>query len=140
MPAWLPVGIAALLTGAVLVFMVDRLTGPVATNAPRSLQSPATTVSTLSSAANAPAASPLEHVCQAAVGKANASLAQAVRVEHALAEHTKVMDKLLAGKISPQDALNMGMPSLIHGAHYSARFDQAFADYRTVVEQCHLRD
>jgi hypothetical protein len=68
------------------------------------------------------------------------SLAEARQVEQALAEHTKVMNQLLAGKITPQDALNMGMPSLIHGAHYSAKFDEAYADYQSVVRTCHLRD
>lgn len=76
--------------------------------------------------------------CAASVRQANGSLVQATRVEKSLAQHTVVMDQLLAGKISPQEALNMGMPSLIHGAGYSAQFDVALRDYRILVQRCDL--
>ncbi len=76
--------------------------------------------------------------CAAAVRQANGSLVQATRVEKSLAQHTAVMNQLLAGKISPQQALNMGMPSLIHGAGYSAQFDVALRDYRILVQRCDL--
>jgi hypothetical protein len=61
-----------------------------------------------------------------------------VRVEKALAAHTEVMNDLLAGRISAHDALTMGLPSLVTGARWSARFDEAYADYRAVVHRCHL--
>lgn len=76
--------------------------------------------------------------CAASVRQANLSLAEATNVQKSLAQHTAVMDELLTGKISPQQALNMGMVSLIHGASYSAQFDVAFRDYRTVVQRCDL--
>lgn len=76
--------------------------------------------------------------CAAAVRQANLSLAQATKVQKSLTQHTAVMDELLAGKISPQQALNMGMPSLIHGAGYSAQFDVALRDYRALVQRCDL--
>ena len=76
--------------------------------------------------------------CRAAVAKADTSLAAAVRVEKALAKHTKVMDMLLNGEISGHDALTMGTPSLIQGARASAQFDQAYRDYLQVVRSCDL--
>lgn len=76
--------------------------------------------------------------CGAAVAQANLSLSQATAVEKALAEHTAVMSQLLAGHITPQEALNTGMISLIHGAAYSAQFEGAYADYRAVRLRCGL--
>jgi len=76
--------------------------------------------------------------CGRAVRQADASLAMATRVEKSLAEHIGVMNQLSAGSITPGQALNMGMPSLISGAHHSAMFDRAYADYRSVVRQCRL--
>lgn len=77
--------------------------------------------------------------CKAAVDRANQSLAIAANVEGSLAEHTKIMNDLLHGKISAQAAITQGMPSLIAGASQSGRFDAALADYRNVVAQCRLR-
>ncbi|HEV8653550.1 MAG TPA: hypothetical protein VG276_30165 [Actinomycetes bacterium] len=76
--------------------------------------------------------------CVRAVDRANRSLAYAVQVEKALAEHTQYMNELFDGKISSSRALKEGMPSLITGASASARFDAALADYRQVVKACRL--
>jgi hypothetical protein len=76
--------------------------------------------------------------CAKAVDRANKSLAYAVQVEKALAEHTEYMNELLAGRISSSQALHEGMPSLVMGASASARFDGALADYRQVVKSCKL--
>ena len=83
----------------------------------------------------APAASPQ---CRTAIERANRSLALAARVEEALAEHTEYMNDLLNGKISGDQALKLGTPSLVTGAADSAKFDIALADYRQVVKQCRL--
>jgi hypothetical protein len=76
--------------------------------------------------------------CTNAVDQADRSLALAVKVQKALAEHSVYMDEMLRGKISPHDALVKGMPSLVNGAHESANFDKAVAAYRTVVQECDL--
>jgi hypothetical protein len=86
-------------------------------------------------ATSAPAASPQ---CRTAVERANKSLAIAVKVEEALAEHTEYMNDLLNGKIDGEEALRLGTPSLVMGAAESAKFDLALADYRQVVKQCRL--
>jgi hypothetical protein len=77
--------------------------------------------------------------CKTAVDRANKSLAHAVQVERNLAEHTKIMNDLLHGKIDGDTALKTGTPSLIRGAAESSRFDIALADYKQVVNQCKLR-
>jgi hypothetical protein len=76
--------------------------------------------------------------CTNAVDQADKSLALAVKVQKALADHTLYMDQMLRGTISPRDALAKGMPSLVAGAHESANFDKALAAYRAVVQECDL--
>jgi hypothetical protein len=74
--------------------------------------------------------------CKTAVDRANESLAHAVQVERNLAEHTKIMNDLLRGRINVDTALRRGTPSLIEGAAESSQFDNALADYKQVVDQC----
>lgn len=76
--------------------------------------------------------------CAVAVRQANLSLYHAARVDRAMAQHTAIMKQLLAGQITPQEALNTGMVSLIHGAGFSAQFEAAYADYRAVRTRCGL--
>ncbi len=76
--------------------------------------------------------------CGRAVARANRSLGYAVQVEKALAEHTEYMNELMNGKITPSQALQQGMPSLVMGASASARFNSALADYHQVVRSCQL--
>lgn len=71
--------------------------------------------------------------------RANKSLAHAVQVQRNLAEHTKIMNDLLRGKIDSDTALKSGTPSLIRGAAESSRFDIVLADYKQVLNQCKLR-
>jgi hypothetical protein len=77
--------------------------------------------------------------CAIAVQQANRSLAVAVKVESALAEHTRVMNDLLNRRIDASTALRRGNPSLVIGATESAKFDIALADYKKVVDTCRLR-
>jgi FlaG/FlaF family flagellin (archaellin) len=95
-----------------------------------------TATTTTTSVAATPVASP---ECKTAVDRANKSLAHAVQVERNLAEHTKIMNDLLRGKIDGDTALKTGTPSLIRGAAESSKFDIALADYKQVVNQCKLQ-
>jgi len=123
-----PLATAALVVGALL--------GGVSVGvAARSEDRPSGAFATATSAPTAPAASPQ---CRTAVERANKSLAIAVKVEEALAEHTEYMNDLLNGKIDGDTALRLGTPSLVMGAAESAKFDLALADYRQVVKQCRL--
>lgn len=74
--------------------------------------------------------------CKTAVDRANESLAHAVQVERNLAEHTKIMNDLLRGRIDVDTALTRGTPSLIEGAAESSKFNNALANYKQVVDQC----
>jgi hypothetical protein len=91
---------------------------------------------TATSVAARPSAAP---ECAEAVERANKSMSYAVKVSAALREHTQIMNDLLNGKISADDALRTGTPSLIAGSAEAARFDVALADYRKVVDRCQLR-
>jgi hypothetical protein len=77
--------------------------------------------------------------CKEAVDQANRSLAAAVKLRTALAEHIKVTDDLLDGKIDRATAVKARIPSMATGELQSARFDSALADYRKVVDKCRLR-
>jgi hypothetical protein len=87
-------------------------------------------------AAATPVASP---ECKTAVDLANTSLAYAVQVERNLAEHTRIMNDLLRGRLDSDTALRRGTPSLIRGAAESSKFQNALADYKQVLNQCQLQ-
>jgi hypothetical protein len=123
---------AALISGFVIGRNSER-----AKSAPREGSSAVAAVTTTTtSVAATPVASP---ECKTAVDRANKSLAHAVQVERNLAEHTRIMNDLLRGKIDGDTALKRGTPSLIRGAAESSKFDIALADYKHVVNQCKLQ-
>jgi hypothetical protein len=122
---------AALISGFVIGRNSER-----AKAAPREGSSAVAAVTTTTSVAATPVASP---ECKTAVDRANKSLAHAVQVERNLAEHTRIMNDLLRGKIDGDTALKRGTPSLIRGAAESSKFDIALADYKQVVNQCKLQ-
>jgi hypothetical protein len=122
-----------------LALMAVSLAGGIAIGASRERgadRSGGFAPATASSVAAAPTASAQ---CAEAVERANESMSHAVRVTGALREHTVVMNRLLNGKISADAALRTGTPSLILGSAEAAKFDLALADYRKVVDRCHLR-
>jgi hypothetical protein len=77
--------------------------------------------------------------CKEAVNQANKGLASAVKLRAALAEHIKVTDDLLKGRINRATALRARIPSMATGEIQSAKLDAALAEYRKVVDKCHLR-
>lgn len=125
---------AALLGG----FLIGKASGPDSTGSAvhTGNSAVASVTSTTATATAAPAASA---ECKTAVDRANRSLAHAVELEQNLAEHTKIMNDLLKGKIDGGTALKTGMPSLIRGAAEASKFDIALADYKQVVDQCKLQ-
>ena len=92
-------------------------------------QSPDTT-------AVAPVATP---ACKTAVDRANTMLAIAVKLQRELAEYSRIMSDPANRTLSVRELLEQTAPSLQAGASESARFDQALANYRQVVDQCKLR-
>jgi hypothetical protein len=83
-----------------------------------------------------PVASP---ACKTAVDRANTMLAIAVKLRGELAEYRRVMTDPSNRHLSVREVVQKGAPSLQAGSSESARFDQALADYRQVVDQCQLR-
>jgi hypothetical protein len=100
-----------------------------ATRASSATQGPDTTTA-------APVASP---ACKTAVDRANTMLAIAVKLRGELAEYSRIMSDPSNRHLSVREVVQKGAPSLQAGSSESARFDQALADYRQVVDQCTLR-
>jgi hypothetical protein len=122
-----------------LLLMAVSLAGGIAIGAAREPapdRSSAFAGTTTRHIAASPTAAP---ECVEAVKRANQSMSHAVRVTGSLREHTQIMNDLLNGKISAEQALKAGTPSLILGSAEAARFDVALADYRKVVDSCQLR-
>lgn len=74
--------------------------------------------------------------CRDAVRKAALALNQAAGVEKALAQHTDVINQLLASRLSVQDALTRSVPLLVRGSASSTRLDRASADFRAAARRC----
>jgi hypothetical protein len=77
--------------------------------------------------------------CQSVLAKADDSLALAVRFEHALANHTRIMERLAQHAITPAQALGMDRQPLAAGSAEAARFDAALADYLATRDDCSIR-
>jgi hypothetical protein len=133
------------LVGGVVVGAVawsdDRPAGAAAgatTASPVSRQPPST--STAAQGSNpttaAPVASP---ACKTAVDRANTMLAIAVRLHRELVEYSKIMTDPSSRELSGRELVDKSVPALRAGTSESARFTQALADYRQVVDQCEVR-
>jgi hypothetical protein len=132
--------LTGLLVGLALVGGV--LVGAVAWSDDRPSPAPRPGDGSLSSAqstSTSVAAGSASPECKTAVDRANRSLAIAVKLRKALAEHTGIMDDLLDGRIDRAAAREARTPSELTGQLQSAKFDLALADYRKVVDQCRLQ-
>jgi hypothetical protein len=74
--------------------------------------------------------------CQAALDKAKEALGLAAALQRALADHTAVMGQLQRGQLSGDQAMRVGMPSLIRGAQVSAQLNDATKQYLNLSRQC----
>jgi hypothetical protein len=119
----------------------DRSAGAAAgaTSAPPvSQQSPST--STAARDSNPTTASPVaSRACKTAVDRANTMLAIAVRLDRELVEYNKLMTDPSSRKLSGRELVDKSAPALRTGMSESARFSEALADYRQVVDQCQVR-
>jgi hypothetical protein len=138
-PGWRP---SLLLTGLLVVLALlggvfigavawsnDRPAGPGAAAGSSATQSPNTTTV-------APVATP---ACKTAVDRANALLSITVRLQRELAEYSRFMHDPSNGNLSVREVVDKRAPSLQGGADDPARFDQALADYRQIVDRCPVR-
>jgi hypothetical protein len=77
--------------------------------------------------------------CKTAVDRANAMLAIVVKLRRELAEYGRVMTDPSSRELSGRELVDKSAPALRAGTSESARFTQALADYRQVVDQCQLQ-
>jgi hypothetical protein len=77
--------------------------------------------------------------CKTAVDRANAMLAIAVKLQGELAEYGRIMRDPSNRNLSGREVVAKTAPLLQAGSSDSARFDQALADYRQIVDRCVVR-
>ena len=77
--------------------------------------------------------------CKAAVDRANAMLASAVRLRGAVAEQGRILRDPANRRLSGRQLLERVAPVREAGSSELDRFDRALAAYRQVVDQCKLR-
>jgi hypothetical protein len=77
--------------------------------------------------------------CKTAVDRANTMLAIAVKLREELAEYSRIMNDPSIADLPGREVVERSAATLQAGASDSARFDDALADYRQVVDQCRLR-
>jgi hypothetical protein len=118
----------------------DRPAGAAAgaTNAsPVRQQAPSTSIAAQGS--NPTAAPVASMACKTAVDRANTMLAIAVTLQRELAEYSRIMTDPSSRQLSGRELVDKSVPALRAGTGQSARFTQALADYRRVVDQCEVR-
>jgi hypothetical protein len=134
------------LVGGVFVGAVawsdDRPTGAAvgatSTSPVRQQQPPST--STAAQGSNPTTAAPVASLaCKTAVDRANTMLAIAVILHRELVEYSKIMTDPSSRELSGRELVDKSVPALRAGTSESARFTQALADYRQVVDQCEAR-
>jgi hypothetical protein len=77
--------------------------------------------------------------CKTAVDRANTMLAIAVKLREELAEYSRIMNDPSIGDLPGREVVERSAPALQAGSSDSARFDDALAEYRQVVDKCRLR-
>jgi hypothetical protein len=133
------------LVGGVVVGAVawsdDRSAGAAAgatTASPVRQQAPST--STAAQGSNPTTVAPVASLaCKTAVDRANTMLAIAVTLHRELAEYNRIMTDPSSRELSGRELVDKSVPALRAGTSQSARFTQALADYRQVVDQCEVR-
>ena len=144
---WLLTGLLVVLAlvGGVFVGAVawsdDRPPGAAAgaTNgSPVRQQAPST--SSAAQGSNPTTATPVASLaCKTAVDRANTMLATAVKLHRELVEYSRIMTDPASRELSGRELVDKSAPGLRAGTSESARFTQALADYRQVVDQCRLQ-
>ena len=132
------------LVGGVVVGAVawsgDRPPGAAAgaTSASPVSQQPSS-ISTAAQGFNPSTAAPVASLaCKTAVDRANTMLATAVALQRELAEYNKIMTEPSSRALSGRELVDKSVPGLRTGMSESARFTQALAGYRQVVDQCEV--
>ena len=74
--------------------------------------------------------------CEAALLRADAALERSVALDEALAQHTEIMDELLAERIDVEQALDRTLPVLTDAATERRRFEQDLSAYVESRQEC----
>ncbi len=132
-----------LLTGllVVLAMVGGGLVGAVAwsDDRPAATRAGSATSSTTPGTATTTVAPIASSACKTAVDRANTMLAIAVKLREELAEYSRIMNDPSIGDLPGREVVERSAPALQAGSSDSARFDQALAEYRQVVDKCRLR-
>ena len=119
----------------------DRPAGAAAgatTASPVSQQPPST--GTGAQGSNSTTVAPVASLaCKTAVDRANTMLATAVILHRELVEYSEIMTDPSSRELSGRELVDKSAPALRAGTSESAKFTQALADYRQVVDQCRLQ-
>jgi hypothetical protein len=132
-----------LLTGllVVLAMVGGVLVGAVAwsDDRPAATRADSATSSTTPGTATTTVAPIAAAACKTAVDRANTMLAIAVKLREELAEYSRIMNDPSIGDLPGREVVERSAPALQAGSSDSARFDDALAEYRQVVDKCRLR-
>jgi hypothetical protein len=132
-----------LLTGllVVLAMVGGVLVGAVAwsDDRPAATRAGSATSSTTPRTATTTVAPIASSACKTAVDRANTMLAIAVKLREELAEYSRIMNDPSIGDLPGREVVERSAPALQAGSSDSARFDDALAEYRQVVDECRLR-
>jgi hypothetical protein len=110
----------------------------VTNGSPVGQQSPST--GTAAQGSNPAIAAPVASLaCKTAVDRANTMLATAVEIHRELVEYRRIMTDPSSRELSGRELVDKSTLTLRAGTSESARFTQALAAYRQVVDQCQLR-
>jgi hypothetical protein len=87
-------------------------------------------------AATSTADAPASSACLGAVRLANITISHGVLINRALSDQNRVMEGLLAGSIEVDKAAELAKGAIDVGAEQSPQFDQAQADFLSIVDRC----
>ncbi|GAA2725128.1 hypothetical protein [Cellulomonas aerilata] len=74
--------------------------------------------------------------CATALAWADAVAQRSTALDQALADHTRIMDELLAQRLTTEQALDQTLPVLTRGATERDRLEDELAAYRSSREAC----
>jgi len=74
--------------------------------------------------------------CTDALAQADAALERSSAVATALAEHTRIVEELLAERVTTSQALDQSLPVLTRGATDRRLFEEELARYRDARQAC----
>ncbi len=131
------------LVGGVFVGAVawsdDRPAGPGAGATTASPVQPPPSTSPAAPGSQPTAAPVASLACKTAVDRANTMLAIAVRLQRTVGEYARIMTDPSSRELSGRELVDKSVPALRAGTSESARFTEALANYRQVMDQCEVR-